>query len=1123
MEKKDILKQLEISNDAKKKQKRAIRIGKKDGQEVEGAHPIFVEEEAIQEAPKVPKVHAPDKYFVDSRMKFFDRSLAMDRIQKIMKGEVVSDLDKDTIIGKKSELPGASDAGLPIVGEVIATKAIATEAIATEASVFELPIAKASMDEVSEQKELDVKEPMFEEPVIKEPMVKESDIEESAADAKKKKTRVTKRQPKNVAAADIPSSQVIISDKAVADRVPKKKNYVRKISPYYMNNRRIFIQKLGPLFKAHADEIAAVVDEDVSCENRASKSFDLLTHQKVVTDYLNTYTPYRGLLIYHGLGSGKTCTSIAIAEGMKTDKEIVVMTPASLKVNFFSELKKCGDDIYRRKQHWVKQMAKTQAEADIIGRALSLDPDVIQRKGVWLMNAKLESNFDTLSSAEQAEIDQQLDQMIRVKYQDINYNGLNGNIMKRITKDSTINPFDNKVVIVDEAHNLISRIMNKLNTPDSINYRLYEYLMSANNAKIVLLSGTPIINYPNEIGIMFNIIHGYIKTWTFPVTVKTESKTDKESIMRLFSKERIAAYDYIEYSGSQLTITRNPFGFVNVRKRGAKADDDEMTAYGGVQLDPAGNVSDADFEARIVEVLGRAGLEVSRRGISIVNYKPLPDETEAFLKMFVDPETGNLNNADLLKRRILGSTSYFRSAQEQLLPKYEKSKDFQEIRVEMSDYQLMKYAEVRHKERERDKKQRKPQKAGKELFESASSYRIFSRELCNFVFPEMVVRPGAKIDAGTDEVELETRVAAVEETADMEGAAAALAKLVENGATVLSKEGLAKYSPKFLHILENIEDSDNLGLHLLYSQFRTLEGIGIMKTVLEYHGFEELRLRKTAAGEWEIGDLEPGKPRFVLYTGTETAEEKEIIRHIYNSNWDQISPSMRERLELIAPNNWMGEIIKVFMITSSGAEGINLENTRFVHLVEPYWHATRTEQVIGRARRICSHKNLPVELQTIQVFLYMSVMSEAQKTSRDNMELITRDLSRRDQKTPLTTDEYLYEISNMKEAVNRQILTAVKETAVDCTLYKNAENLMCYGTQVVRSNEFSSVPNLDQDASQKTNMNFSKKVKELVEVDVAGEKYLYNKKTGELFNAETKKPEGRRLVIENGKAKIVVI
>ena len=45
----------------------------------------------------------------------------------------------------------------------------------------------------------------------------------------------------------------------------------------------------------------------------------------------------------------------------------------------------------------------------------------------------------------------------------------------------------------------------------------------------------------------------------------------------------------------------------------------------------------------------------------------------------------------------------------------------------------------------------------------------------------------------------------------------------------------------------------------------------------------------------------------------------------------------------------MGEIIKVFMITSSGSEGINLRNTRYVHIMEPYWHPVRTEQVIGRA------------------------------------------------------------------------------------------------------------------------------------------------------------------------------
>ena len=1134
MNKKDIFKQLETTNEAHKKQKRVIRIGEKNAQEIEGPHPVFVEEgePGVKGEPTVK----PSKYIVDSRMGFFDRSLALDRIQKMMKGEEVANLDKNAIVGKKNiKAPEEEVKYIKAPGEVKDLK-VPEEIVLEEVKEVKVP---GEEEEKKHAKKPKVK--VSEEKVSEEDVEKpEEKVEEEKVPGEKKK-RVSKRQPKEVIAADIPRGQLVITDKVVSDRLPKRKSYVRKISPYYMYNRRIFVQKLGPLFKSHAEEIAAVVDEDVSCDNRTSKNFDLLTHQKVVTDYLNTYTPYRGLLIYHGLGSGKTCTSIAIAEGMKTDKEIVVMTPASLKVNFFSELKKCGDDIYRRKQHWVKQLAKTQSEADIIGRALALDPDVIQRKGVWLMNTKLESNFDTLSSAEQAEIDQQLDQMIRAKYQDINYNGMNGNIMKRITKEYTINPFDNKVVIIDEAHNFISRIMNKLKDHDSISYRLYEYLMSATNAKVVFLSGTPIINYPNEIGIMFNMLHGYIKTWKFPVTVKTESKTDKESIMRLFRKERITTYDYLEYSGSEITITRNPYGFVNVQKRTAKEDDDEMTAYGGVQLDPAGNVSDTEFEKRVIEVLGRGGLEVSRKGISIVNHKSLPDDTETFLKMFVDPETGNLNNADLLKRRILGLTSYFRSAQEQLLPKYEKATDFQEIRVEMSDYQLMKYSEVRNQERERDTKKKKKKQgkniAGEDVFEVSSSYRIFSREMCNFVFPEMVERPGmlkeidiaaifAKMDTmmGKEkESDFENHVAAAEETADSEKAAEALAKLVENADAVLSKEGLAKYSPKFLNILENIEDPENVGLHLLYSQFRTLEGIGILKIILEHHGFQELKMVKTAAGEWDIGNLEPGKQRFLLYTGTETPEEKEILRHIYNSNWDQISPSLRERLELISPNNYLGEIVKVFMITASGAEGINLENTRFVHITEPYWHATRLEQVIGRARRICSHKNLPEELRTIHVFMYLSVMSEAQKNSRDNLLLTTQDLSRLDHETPITTDEYLYEISNVKESVNRQILMAVKETAVDCSLYKNTENLVCYGAQVVRSNEFSSIPDLTGDSTQKTTLNFKTKQKKLVEAGIAGTKYLYDPKTGELYNATTLKPEGKKVVVENGKMKIVAL
>ena len=102
------------------------------------------------------------------------------------------------------------------------------------------------------------------------------------------------------------------------------------------------------------------------------------------------------------------------------------------------------------------------------------------------------------------------------------------------------------------------------------------------------------------------------------------------------------------------------------------------------------------------------------------------------------------------------------------------------------------------------------------------------------------------------------------------------------------------------------------------------------------------------------------------------------------------------------------EIIKIFMITSSGAEGINLENTRFVHIAEPYWHPVRMEQVIGRAKRICSHRNLPEHLRNIQVYLYLSVLSEEQIKNERNIELRTKDVSRVDRQTPVTTDEYLF-------------------------------------------------------------------------------------------------------------------
>ena len=961
---------------------------------------------------------------------------------------------------------------------------------------------------------------------------------------------------------------VVIGADTIETRIgPSQNKKILRAASYYMNNRRLFQQKLAELFKPHKSELMKP-DDNVSCDFRKEGSkFELLTHQNIVRDYLNLYSPYRGLLIYHGLGSGKTCTSIAIAEGMKSDRPVYVLTPASLSMNYMSELKKCGDPLYKKNQFWefIDTKKEPQHLAPLASVMALTEEFVRHQGGVWMVNVKNESNYESLSSDEKDQIEKQIDAMIQSKYRNVNYNA--NNFMSKLAHyagGEGINPFNNSVVIVDEAHNLVSRIVNKLKKPESTSYKIYQYLMSATNVKVIFLSGTPIINYPNEIAIMFNMLRGFIKTWTFNVRVNSANKINKEEILKWFDKEKFRLFDYLDYSGDRLTITRNPFGFVSMKKRanakGLDETSDEFDKYDGITLGEEGNMTDEAFEANVKRILKKHNVDVAENSVTIENHTALPDEKDAFINMFIDLDTGIIKNVDLLQRRILGLTSYFKSAQEKLLPRYKKDTDFSIVTAEMSDYQFDIYALARKDERDRDKKNNQKKHMGKEMFsEMSSTYRVFSRAFCNFAFPDPPGRPMAKnmkmdmgkdagLDKGNTDSLSEDEIDAVhvdEETQEESKATfpdaetydnklkSALKYLKDHSADILTKDHLQQYSHKLLKLLENIMTPDHAGLHLVYSQFRTIEGIGIIKLILEANGFAEFKLVKNA-GSWDIKETEgdEGLPRFVLYTGTESKEEKEIVRNIYNSNWSSVPETVKEKLNAIAGNNYMGEIIKIFMITASGAEGINLENTRYVHIVEPYWHPVRTEQVVGRARRICSHSNLPEELRDVHVFLYLSVLSKEQKTSKKNIELRTNDVSRTNKSRPVTTDEYLYELSNTKDEISRQILKAVKETAMDCSLHKsksgskNEEKLVCYTFGKVSSNEFSTVPNLEMDATQKTELNVNKDKITGRTVEIYGVKYIQRKEkngkyTDELYNAETHELAGR-LVIEGDKVRIEV-
>ena len=210
------------------------------------------------------------------------------------------------------------------------------------------------------------------------------------------------------------------------------------------------------------------------------------------------------------------------------------MTPASLR-NFIEEIKKCGDKLYRKNQNWeFIDVNKNPELLEPLSYALSISIEFIKKNNniVWFVNIKNTPNYDELSSKQKISLENQLDEMIKLKYNFINYNGLRKSHLDKLTINNTINPFSNKVVIIDEAHNFVSRIVNKIKRPESVSMKLYNFLMNAENSKIILLTGTPIINYPNEIGITMNILRGTIKVWHMQL-LTSESKITEEFLVNM--------------------------------------------------------------------------------------------------------------------------------------------------------------------------------------------------------------------------------------------------------------------------------------------------------------------------------------------------------------------------------------------------------------------------------------------------------------------------------------------------------------------------------------------------------------------------------------------------------------
>jgi len=162
-----------------------------------------------------------------------------------------------------------------------------------------------------------------------------------------------------------------------------------------------------------------------------------------------------------------------------------------------------------------------------------------------------------------------------------------------------------------------------------------------------------------------------------------------------------------------------------------------------------------------------------------------------------------------------------------------------------------------------------------------------------------------------------------------------------------------------------------------------------------------------AAGDLNpfVGGADKTAVRFAVIAGDIDIDTRELIQNEFN----------REE-------NKHGGIIDILLISSTGAEGLDLKNIRRIHIMEPYWNYGRINQVKFRGIRNDSHVALPPEERNVTTFVYLAVPPE-EETSREQM---------------YTTDMELYEKSVRGESVVVSFNEALRGVSIECLV--NAES-----------------------------------------------------------------------------------
>ena len=228
------------------------------------------------------------------------------------------------------------------------------------------------------------------------------------------------------------------------------------LNPYTENFNNVLFHK-----KEFYDNRLDVQPEDIPTEKGV-----LLKHQTTIARYLSSYTPYDRLLVVHSMGLGKTCAVIGAIEQIKIEDSnftgaLILAKGHTVLNNFITELvENCTSGQY------------------------------------------IPQNYSKLTK---------LEKIHRInkttKFYSTGTFAVFGKQIKEMSDSDIKERYSNKFIVIDEVHNL--RIQkdsaNEKITRETYN-QFHRFLHLIKNCKVVLLSGTPMKDMPEEIAGVINLI-----------------------------------------------------------------------------------------------------------------------------------------------------------------------------------------------------------------------------------------------------------------------------------------------------------------------------------------------------------------------------------------------------------------------------------------------------------------------------------------------------------------------------------------------------------------------------------------------------------------------------------------